>query len=93
MSRNKKSSNNKYLKQSESKTSRKVVSTRVTVSTANAFAKAVEIAEKNGAHLSLQDVVETALKEAIAEVNSAYDVDCWQFEIDLESDDESSVES
>ncbi|MRT64165.1 hypothetical protein FYM84_26910 [Pseudomonas sp. CAH-1] len=93
MSRNKKSSPTKYLKQSESKTQRKVVSTRVTVSTANAFSKAVEIAEKNGAHLSLQDVVETALREAIAEVNNAYDIDCWQFEFDLESEDEVNTES
>jgi hypothetical protein len=93
MSRVKKPANNKYLKPNESKIDRKVVSTRVTVSTAYAFAEAVKVAEKNGAQLSLQDVVEIALKDAINEVNNAYDVDCWQWTFDLESENESNNEN
>ena len=79
----KKSHINKYLKVNDSRTEKKVVSTRVSTAVADAFTNAVKLAESHGARLQLTDVVETALRDAIAEVSNAYDVDCYSEQLDL----------
>lgn len=73
----KKGSKNKYLKEFVSEDEKKVVSTRVPVSVADAFNRAIEIASKHNSKLALTDVVETALRDAIMEVEEAFSVDCY----------------
>ena len=74
----------KFLKKTKSETEKKVVSSRVPVAVHDAFNRAVYIADKNGAKLSLSDVIETAMRDAVEEVRKVYDIDCFNNELNFE---------
>ena len=64
----------KFLTDIESSVAKKTVSARVPLSVYDAFARASEIAE---GRLKITNVIEIAMKEAIAEVEKEYKRDCY----------------
>ena len=72
----------KWIERKKASAGRKVVSVRVPVEVHAAFQEAVRLIEAKGDKLSLTRVVEIAMRDAIAEVEQIYGVDCFQADLE-----------